>query len=267
MKPRKLLWIFLLCLIIVSITVIYIQFKEKNVTANAISTLSNKKIGWGVKRNPYHEQPDLENENIALLNHYGGIAMGNKYEKSIYLTFDEGYEAGYTSKILDILKEYDIKVTFFITSDYLNSQPELVQRMLDEGHIVGNHTVNHPSLPDLSDEEITKEIMDLHFAIYEKYGYEMKYIRPPMGEFSERTLNLTKELGYTTTMWSLAYDDWDQSKQGRIDYAKYTVISNIHNGSILLLHANSEDNSNILEDCIKQIKKMGYEFKTLDEFR
>ncbi len=267
MKTRKLLWIFLLCLIIVSITVIYIQSKEKNITANTTSTLSNKKIGWGVNRNPYHEQPDLGNENIALLNHYNGIAIGNKYEKSVYLTFDAGDEAEYTSKILDILKEYDIKVTFFITSDYLNSQPELVQRMLDEGHIVGNHTVNHPSLPDLSDEEITKEIMDLHFAMYEKYGYEMKYIRPPMGEFSERTLNLTKELGYTTTMWSLAYDDWDQSKQGRIDYAKYTVISNIHNGSILLLHANSEDNSNILEDCIKQIKKMGYEFKTLDEFR
>lgn len=99
------------------------------------------------------------------------------------------------------------------------------------------------------------------------FGYEMKYLRPPMGEFSERTLEITNSLGYTTTMWSLAYDDWDENKQGREDYGKDKVLSNIHNGAVILLHANSKDNCNILDDCIKQIKEMGYEFKTLDEFK
>lgn len=235
--------------------------------ATFAGTLSNKKIGWGIKRNENHVQPDLGSNNMKLLNNYDGIAMGNSEDKFVYLTFDEGYEAGYTSKLLDILKENDIKAAFFITGHYLNTQSQLVERMIQEGHIVGNHTVNHKSMPDLNDEKIKEEIMNLHTAVYEKFNYEMKYIRPPMGEFSERTLSLIKSLGYTTTMWSLAYDDWNENKQGREAYGKDKVISNIHNGSIILLHANSVDNSNILDECIKEIKEMGYEFKTLDEFR
>ena len=139
--------------------------------------------------------------------------------------------------------------------------------MIDEGHIVGNHTVNHYSMPDLSDEQIKDEIQKLHLAVYEKFNYEMKYLRPPKGEYSQRTLNLTKKLGYTTVMWSFAYDDWDENKQGREDYAKDKVLSNIHNGCVILLHANSKDNCNILDQLIKEIKNMGYEFKTLDEFK
>ena len=239
---------------------------EKSIEASA-TTLSNKKIGWGVKRNDNHEQPDLGSSNMELLNSYEGIAMGNNEQKYVYLTFDEGYEAGYTSKLLDILKENDVKAAFFITAHYLNTEPELVQRMIDEGHIVGNHTVNHKSMPDLDDEKVKEEVMKLHTTVYEKFNYEMKYIRPPMGEFSERTLELTKNLGYTTAMWSLAYDDWDENKQGREEYGKNKIISNVHNGAVILLHANSSDNCNILGDCIKQIKEMGYEFKTLDEFK
>ena len=231
------------------------------------SVLSNKKIGWGIKRAENHEQPDLGSTNKKLLEQYEGIAMGNNEDKYVYLTFDEGYEAGYTPKLLDILKENNVKAAFFITAHYLNTQPELVQRMIEEGHIVGNHTVNHKSMPNLDDKKIKEEIMNLHTAVYEKFNYEMKYIRPPMGEFSERTLEITKKLGYTTTMWSLAYDDWDEKKQGRETYGKDKVISNIHNGAIILLHANSVDNSNILDDCIKQIREKGYEFKTLDEFK
>ena len=135
-----------------------------------------------------------------------------------------------------------------------------------KGILYGNHTVNHKSMPDLDDDKLKKEIMDLHTAVYEKFGYEMKYMRPPMGEFSERTLSITNGLGYKTVMWSMAYDDWDEKKQGREEYGKDKIISNIHNGSIILLHANSVDNSNILDECIKKIKQMGYEFKSLDEF-
>lgn len=111
------------------------------------------------------------------------------------------------------------------------------------------------------------EIMNLHEIVYEKFDYEMKYIRPPMGEFSQNTLDIMKKLGYTTVMWSLAYDDWDEKKQAREEYGKEKIISNIHNGAVILLHANSKDNSNILDECIKEIKKMGYEFRTLNEFR
>ena len=223
-------------------------------------------IAWGVKRAKDHTQPELGSKNIETLKEYDGIAMGNSEKKYVYLTFDEGYEAGYTKQILATLKENNVKAAFFITAHYLNTQEELVKQMIDEGHIVGNHTVNHKSMPSLTDEKVKTEIMDLHTAMYEKTGYEMKYIRPPKGECSKRTLAITNSLGYTSVMWSLAYDDWDESKQGREEYAKQKIIENIHPGAIILLHGNSKDNANVLGECIKKVREMGYEFKTLDEF-
>ena len=121
-------------------------------------------------------------------------------------------------------------------------------------------------MPTLTDEKVKEEVMNLHTALYDKTGYEAKYIRPPKGECSERTLAITDSLGYTTVMWSLAYDDWDESKQGREEYAKQKILDNIHPGAIILLHGNSKDNTNVLDVCIKEIKNMGYEFKSLDEF-
>lgn len=121
-------------------------------------------------------------------------------------------------------------------------------------------------MPDIDNNTINKEVMDLHTAVYDKFGYEMKYIRPPKGEFSERTLDHTNSLGYKTVMWSLAYDDWDESKQGREDYGRSKVLDNVHNGAVILLHSNSKDNSNILNDVIKGVREMGYEFDTLDNF-
>lgn len=231
------------------------------------SNISNKKIGWGIKREDNHKQPDLGSQNKKVIDEYQGIAMGNAEKPYVYLTFDEGYEAGYTEKMLAVLKENQVSATFFLTAHYLNTQPNLVKKMIDEGHIVGNHTVNHKSMPDLSDDQLKKEVMDLHAAMYEKFGYEMKYIRPPKGEYSERTVAYTNSLGYKTVMWSLAYDDWDENKQGREEYGKSKILNNIHNGAVILLHGNSKDNSNILDSCIKEIKKMGYEFKSLDEFQ
>ena len=231
-----------------------------------IVSLSNTKIGWGISRKKEHVQPDLGSRNRELLKKYEGIDMGNSEQKVVYLTFDEGYEAGHTKQILETLKKHNVKATFFITAHYLNSQEELVKQMIEENHIIGNHTKNHPSLPDLKDEEIENEIMDLHKAVYQKFNYEMKYIRPPKGEFSERTLYITKKLGYTTVMWSLAYDDWDENKQNREDYAKQKILDNIHPGAVILLHANSKDNANILDECIQSIKNSGYEIKSLDEF-
>ena len=192
--------------------------------------------------------------------------MGDENSNSIYLTFDLGYEAGYTEEILDILKENNIKAAFFITGHYLNTQTDLVKRMIEEGHIVGNHTVNHKSLADLSDEEIEEEIMNLHNALYDKLGYEMTYFRPPKGEFSERVLSIAKELGYTAVLWSSAYDDWDEDNQGREEYGKAKILDNLHNGCVLLLHGTSKDNCNILDEVIKETISGGYEFKSLDEF-
>lgn len=265
--------IFKICIIICLIIAIlflsiFLSLKQKKtLETNSDISESNKKIGWGIKRNDKHEQPDVGKENRKILEKYGGICLGNSESKNVYLTFDEGYEAGYTEQILEVLKNNDVKATFFITAHYLNTQEDLVRRMINEGHIVGNHTVNHKSMPDLTEEEMKKEIMELHQAIYQKFNYDMKYIRPPKGEFSERTLNATNNLGYKTVMWSFAYEDWNEDKQPDEQKSLQKILNNLHNGEIILLHGNSKTNTNILDNMIKEVKNMGYEFKSLDEFQ
>ena len=266
MKTRKIKFIFIIFLITI-IVILSLFSKEKSETVETSSNVvSTKKISWGIKRNNDHEQPDVEKENRKILEENNGICLGNKEKKILYLTFDEGYEAGYTSKILEILKENDVKAAFFITAHYLNTQEELVKQMIEEGHIIGNHTVNHKTMPELSEEEIKKEVIDLHMSIYEKFGYEMKYMRPPKGEFSEKSIKYTNTLGYKTVMWSFAYEDWNENKQPNEEKAKEKIIDNFHNGEIILLHGNSKTNTNILDSIIKEAKSMGYEFKSLDEF-
>ena len=265
-NSSKTVKVLVLLLIIFSLTLINTNNKKETILTSS-QGLSNKKIGWGIKRSDNHEQPDLGKANKEILEKNNGIAIGNNTDKYIYLTFDEGYEAGYTSQILDTLKENNVKATFFITAHYLNTQPELVKQMIDEGHIVGNHTVNHKSMPSLAEEQITSEVMDLYKAMFEKFQYEMKYVRPPMGEFSEKSLNVTNSLGYKTVMWSFAYEDWNENKQPDEFQAKKKILDNVHNGEIMLLHGNSKTNTNVLGDIIKEIKNMGYEFKSLDEFK
>ena len=272
MNKKKIIYLFLSILVIISLCMYVLRTKDSSIeTSGTIiseyENLSNKKIEWGIKREKDHKQPDVGTKNREILDKYDGIYLGNSNDKYVYLTFDEGYEAGYTEKILEVLKQNDIKAGFFITAHYLNTHPELVERMINDGHIVGNHTVNHKSMPSIGLEEIKKEVMDLHTTIYDKYGYEMKYIRPPKGEYSERTVAYTKSLGYITTMWSFAYMDWDENKQGREDYAKKMILDNLHNGEVILLHGNSKDNANILDYIIKEIKSQGYEFKSLDEYK
>ena len=230
------------------------------------STLENSKIEWGIQRKNNHEQPNLGARNLELISKYNGIALGDSDKKYIYLTFDLGYEAGYTSKILDSLKENNVKGTFFVTAHYVNTASDLVKRMIDEGHIVGNHTVNHKSMPSLSDTELKEEVMKLHQAVCEKYGYEMKYLRPPKGEFSERTLSICDDLGYKNVMWSFAYVDWEENKQPEKSEAINKIILNLHNGEVMLLHATSKTNSEIMTDVITKAREQGYEFRSLDEF-
>lgn len=228
--------------------------------------VSNKMYAWGFRREGIRLRPVLDKSANEVIEKYEGISIGNDKEKIMYITFDAGYEAGYTEKILDVLKKHNVKATFFITGHYLNTAEELVKRMIDEGHIVGNHTVNHKCLVEVSNEEIEEEIRKLDTALFEKFGYEMTYFRPPKGEFSERVVKKVSELGYKTVMWSSAYDDWDKEKQNREEYGTKKILDNLHNGCVLLLHSTSKDNANILDNVISKIKEEGYEIKNLDEF-
>ena len=257
---------YVICCLIFIFCISVINVNSQTVETSSTGVVSDKKIEWGIKRGDNHEQPDLGSENRRIIDQYEGISIGNSEKPYVYLTFDCGYEAGYTEKILEVLKQNDVKATFFITGHYLNSQSDLVKRMIDEGHIIGNHTADHICMPESTNEEIKEDVMELHTALYDKFGYEMKYIRPPKGEYSERTVAYTNTLGYTTVMWSFAYDDWNENKQGREDYGKQKILDNVHNGEVMLLHSTSKDNSNILDYCIKEIKNMGYEFRSLDEF-
>lgn len=271
---KKSIFISIMSISVILGTLIFCIYENNNANIVDVSTsvtedfsgISNKKICWGIKRSDNHDQPDVGKENKRIIDKYNGMCLGNPEKKYLYLTFDAGYEAGYTEKIIEVLKENNVKGTFFITGHYLNTKPELVQKMIENGNTVGNHTVNHKSMPEIDLNKIKEEVMNLHTAVYEKFGYEMKYIRPPKGECSERTISYTNSLGYTTVMWSLAYDDWDENKQGRESYGKEKVLNNLHNGAIILLHSNSKDNANILDEIIKKAKEMGYEFKSLDEF-
>lgn len=237
--------------------------KTKEVNTEA---LSNKKIEWGIKRNGKGKQPDVGIVNKQAMDENNGIYLGNKDQKAIYLTFDLGYEAGYTENILNVLKENNATATFFVTAHYINTASDLIEKMIADGNIVGNHTVNHKCMPELNEEELTKEVMTLHDTVKEKFNYEMKYIRPPKGEYSLKSLAITNLLGYRTVMWSFAYADWDEAKQPSKEEATNKIMENLHNGEVMLLHGTSKTNSEILGNVLKQIKNEGYEIKSIDDF-
>lgn len=219
-----------------------------------------KKRCWGILRQTNNQTPKADPGAPEILGKYGGMYLGDVNKKTIYLTFDEGYENGYTSKILDTLRDNNVKAAFFITGPYLKEHQDLVRRMVEEGHTVGNHTIHHPSLPEKSDSEIEEEVLGLERAFTEKFGAKMKFLRPPKGEYSERSLSITSKLGYCNLFWSFAYDDWHRDKIRGPEYAYKMVMKNLHNGEIMLLHAVSKDNSDALDMIIKGVIANGYEF-------
>ena len=230
-----------------------------------IQTASAGISGWGYRKIP-NARPEFTAGQIKDMEENNCIHMG-KEDEGIYLTFDEGYENGYTASILDTLKEKNVKAAFFITGPYLRDHEDLVRRMVEEGHIVGNHTENHPSLPTVqNDETLKKELSILSDAFYEKFGQEMRYLRPPKGEYNKRTLSLTKDMGYTNVFWSFAYEDWEQNKSRGKAYAYEKVISGLHGGAVILLHAVSKDNADALGDIIDTAREKGYVFRSLDEY-
>ncbi len=224
---------------------------------------ANTKICWGFRKIK-NATPEVPAETKELLKRYDSFYVGNETQKELYLTFDEGYENGYTPQILDTLKKTKTPAAFFVTGQFIKEHPELVKRMTNEGHIVGNHSVNHPSFPEVDDARLTEEICGLNKMYNELTGKNMSYLRPPKGEFSERTLALSKKLGYKNIFWSSAYVDWDINKQHGAKNATEKVVSQLHNGNIILLHAVSKDNADALEEIISTAKKQGYVFKSLD---
>lgn len=220
----------------------------------------NRLRKWGIKRNKDNQKPDADPGADELLSKYNAMYIGDTTQKVIYLTFDEGYENGYTPKILDTLRENNVKAIFFITGPYLSGHQDLVRRMVEEGHSIGNHTIHHRSLPLLPDRQVEEEVAGLERAFKEKFGKDMKFLRPPKGEYSARTLKITSNIGYVNLFWSFAYDDWHRNKIRGPEYAYDIVMKNLHNGGILLLHAVSKDNTDALDMIIKGAKQKGYNF-------
>lgn len=230
--------------------------------------LSTEKIShsYGVASNGQPHQISVESEKFFESKNYKAVTYDTESQgKVLYLTFDCGYDNGYTEKILDVLKEKNVKAAFFCTADELKSAPEVIARMIKEGHIVGNHSTTHPSFDEISRSEMAKEIQDCDNYLRSNFGYTSSYFRFPKGEYSECALELVGSLGYTSVFWSLSYADWDTKAQKGVDYAFQKVTERLHPGAIILLHAVSSDNAGAMAKIIDYAIEQGYAFKSLDD--
>ena len=201
------------------------------------------------------------------LKKYDAAYLGDTSEKVIYLTFDAGYENGATERIMDTLQKHNVKAAFFLVGNYIEKNADLVRRMAEEGHTVGNHTMHHPDMSGISDKQaFTRELQDLEALYREKTGKSLpKYYRPPQGIYSEENLKMAKELGYRTVFWSLAYVDWKNDSQPTKEEAFAKLLPRIHPGAVVLLHSTSETNAEILDELLTKWEEMGYRFGTLEE--
>lgn len=206
---------------------------------------------------------DISVNNQAFYEKYGAICLDTRGEKVIYLTFDCGYENGCTKKILDTLKKKKVTAAFFVTLPNVKNNPEIIARMINEGHIVGNHSDSHPNFSKISRTQMAKEIETLDNYLREHFGYSAPFFRFPEGACSESALELVQSIGYTSVFWSSAYADWDINNPKGKQYAFDTVTARLHPGCILLLHAVSPDNADALGDIIDYAREQGYEFKAL----
>lgn len=228
-------------------------------------------IGWYCIRTKNHTQPSLDST-LDVVEDYDVYWIDKNHssmndEKVIYLTFDLGYENGNVEKILDVLEKEDVKGSFFVLENVLLKNKTLIQKMIDGGHIIANHTAKHKDMTTIkSKEEFQKELESLETIFEREYGESMpKFYRPPEGRFNEETLKWAKELGYKTVMWSFAYADWDNDRQMSSEKAKEKIFENLHNGEVMLLHPTSSTNAEIMEDLILELKNQGFRFGTLDE--
>lgn len=235
--------------------------KEKTVRTSADGN-------WGLSFQEEGMAP-VANATAEYLAKYDGYYAEKTDEKVLYITFDAGYENGYTAKILDTLKKHNAKATFFLVGNYIETSPELVKRMVAEGHLVGNHTYTHPDMSEIATkDDFEKELIQLEERYKEVTGENMKkYYRPPQGKYSESNLKMAKEMGYKTIFWSLAYVDWYESDQPTKEEAFDKLIPRVHPGAIVLLHSTSKTNGDILDELLTKWEEMGYKFKSLEELQ
>ena len=254
MKKRDLL--ILLIAVVIALAVSVSVF-----ASSALSTGS-----WGLSFRQ-EGSPPIGNAGKDQLRQYQAAYIGNTNEKVLYLTFDAGYENGCTAKILDTLKEKQVPAAFFLVGNYIRQSPDLVRRMVAEGHTVGNHTMHHYDMSRLSDKAaFSKELTDLEALYKETVGQELpKFYRPPQGIYSEENLKMAQELGYQTVFWSLAYVDWNNDSQPTKEAAFAKLLPRTHNGAVVLLHSTSKTNAEILGELIDKWKEAGYRFGTLEE--
>lgn len=244
-------------LLIVSLTFSRIQ-AAVTVATGAANT------NWGLRFAKDGDTP-VGNASAEFLAQYNALYTGDTGEKVIYLTFDAGYDNGYTAPILDTLKKHGVTATFFLVGNFMETHPELVQRMADEGHLVGNHTYHHPDMSAISTAEgFDKEVTSLEEKYKEITGQEMsKLYRPPQGKYSEQNLKMAAERGYKTCFWSLAYVDWYVDDQPTREQAFSKLLPRIHPGAVVLLHSTSRTNCEILDELLTKWKEMGYSFGSL----
>lgn len=242
---------------------------NKAVSSINPDTLPNKKMAWWIKREENHMTPSAQEE-VDLSRYDAWYVKTNLKgaEKPVFLTFDCGYENGYTASILDVLKKHKAPGAFFLCRHYIEDQPELVKRMKKEGHIVGNHTSHHVCMPETDSRKVREEITDNANYMKEATEYEMdRFFRPPKGEYSERTLQITKDVGYTTVFWSMAYLDYDVDNQPGSDYVINHFEKYIHPGAIPLIHNISKSNAEALDTVLTNLEQEGYTFHSLSDLK
>lgn len=240
------------------------HFTQKTISQSHVIEFSEG--NWGLS---FQEegQPPVANATAQELAKYNAYYADITKDKVLYLTFDAGFENGNTPAILDALKKHNAPATFFVVGTYVKSYPELIQRMVKEGHIVGNHTYHHPDMSQISSEQaFEKELKDVEDIFEETTGEKMlKFYRPPQGKYSESNLQMAKDLGYYTFFWSLAYVDWYENNQPTKEEAFDKLLGRIHPGAIVLLHSTSKTNAEILDELLTKWEEMGYTFQALDQ--
>lgn len=255
-------------LVLCILTGMLLEPAERVQAKKKLSDYSTKTYCWGLGQNTRHQKPAGSGPRGWKLKKYNAYYVGphSKKDKVVYLSFDCGYEAGYTKRILNTLKKCKVKAIFFVTEAYIKETPKLVKRMKREAHLVGNHTCTHPQMSKLGVKRLKREILQCARTMKKLTGYEMdKFIRPPEGNFSMRSVKVAQSLGYATIFWSLAYYDYDTNRQPGKEYVINRFKTYYHNGMIPLIHAVSKSNTQALPTVIKYLKKKGFRYGTLDE--
>ncbi len=238
-------------------------------TLHSAAAHGTKPYHFGFKKSKDGQLASIAQEGfMEILRKQDAIFLGDPAQKELYLTFDNGYENGYTTQVLDVLKKKKVPAAFFVTGHYVKDQPELIQRMVKEGHVIGNHSWSHPDMSQIPVHKMKEELSKVQKEVARQTDQkEMHFERPPRGIFSEQTLATSKELGYTTVFWSVAYSDWNPKQQKCGNYAYQKVMSQLHPGAVILLHSVSRDNAEALEKIIEDARKQGYKFKSLEQLK